>query len=77
MEFARVSSFWELINKEPLSSVMYTSEQIDLRLGQVIADQIQNPSVAIFTRDIGKNKHMLMLWNGPIREGIRTNGFFS
>jgi hypothetical protein len=40
---------------------MYASEQIDLRLGQVIADQIQNPSVAIFTQDIGKNKHMLML----------------
>jgi hypothetical protein len=45
-------------------------------LGQVIADQIQYPRVAIFTPDMGKNKHVLMLWNGPIREGFRTDGFF-
>ncbi len=31
----------------------------------------------VFPRDMTTNKHVLMLWNGPIMEGIRTNGFFN
>ncbi len=29
----------------------------------------------VFARDMTTNKHVLMLWNGPIMEEIRTNGF--
>ncbi len=75
-EFVTVSSFWELMMK-PLSSLRYTSHLCMLT-------KIQNPSVTriryvqiVFARDMTTNMHVLMLWDGPIMEGIRTNGFFN
>ncbi len=57
MEFARVSSPWELINSEPLSSLMCTSNQIALSAwsGKLLT-KFRILELQIFTRDMAKNK---------------------